>query len=189
MITIKIGYLRGVENSHSYKAQLNFLHNSNVERIFHEKSGGNVVLNELIDYVRSGDIIFVYSIASLGKNVKSIIRFIMQTQRKNTTLYIKKEKFDSSSQLGKYVLTILVELDTINGKRDLMERIEAPNDKGRIPRELVDLGAYKKLVERKEMTVTEACEKLKIGRTTYYRRCRQLEESIEEIAGEKNETV
>lgn len=47
---------------------MDFLNSSNVERIFHEKNAGNMVLNEMIDYARSGDIIFVYSIASLGKN-------------------------------------------------------------------------------------------------------------------------
>lgn len=189
-INIKLGYVRGVENSRSYKTQMDFLNSSNVDRVFHEKNAGNIVLKEMIDYARSGDIIFVYSIASLGKNIKSIIRFIMQTQEKNIALYIKKEKLDSASQLGKYALSVLAALDEINGKTGLMERTEAPNEKGRIPRELADLRAYMKLVERNEMTVTEVCKKLNIGRTTYYRRCKQLEETIAEGLGDvENEIV
>ncbi|WP_459927957.1 recombinase family protein [Desulfosporosinus burensis] len=177
---IRIGYIRGVENSRSYKAQMDFLNSSNVERVFQEKSAGNMALNEMIDYARSGDIIFVYSIESLGKSVKSIIRFIMHSQENNIALYIKKEKFDSASQLGRYALSIIAALDEINGKTGLMERTEAPNEKGRIPRELADLKAYMKLVEKNEMTVKEVCKKLNIARTTYYRRCKQLEESISE---------
>ncbi|GAB6152592.1 recombinase family protein [Desulfosporosinus burensis] len=159
---------------------MDFLNSSNVERVFQEKSAGNMALNEMIDYARSGDIIFVYSIESLGKSVKSIIRFIMHSQENNIALYIKKEKFDSASQLGRYALSIIAALDEINGKTGLMERTEAPNEKGRIPRELADLKAYMKLVEKNEMTVKEVCKKLNIARTTYYRRCKQLEESISE---------
>lgn len=168
---------------------MDFLNSSNVEKVFHEKDAGNIKLKELIDYARSGDMIFVYSIASLGKNIKSIIRFIMQTQEKNIALYIKKEKLDSGSQLGKYALSIIAALDEVNGKTGMMERTEAPNEKGRIPRELADLRAYMKLVEKNEMSVTEVCRKLNIGRTTYYRRCRQLEESIAEGEDMENETV
>ncbi|WP_088188546.1 helix-turn-helix domain-containing protein [Desulfosporosinus sp. FKA] len=93
-------------------------------------------------------------------------------------MYIKKEKFDSASQLGKYTLSIIAVLDEIGGKTGLMERTEALFGKGRIPRKLADLRAYMKLVEKNEMTVKEVCNKLNIGRTTYYRRCKQLEDTI-----------
>ena len=89
---MRIGYVRGLENTRAYKAQMDFLKSSNVDRVFHEKTGGNVALNEMANYARSGDIIFVYSIASLGKNIKSTIRFIMHTQENNVTLFIKREK-------------------------------------------------------------------------------------------------
>lgn len=189
-IYIRIGYIRGVENSRSYKAQKDYLNSSNVDKIFYEKNTGNTALKEMISYARSGDIIFGYSIASLGKNVKSIIRFITQTQEKSIELYIKKEKLDSVSQLGKYTLSVIAALDEVNGKTGLMERTDAPNEKGRIPRELSDLRAYMKLVEKNEMSVTEVCRKLNIGRTTYYRRCKQLNESISEgLEEEENETI
>lgn len=169
---------------------MDFLNSSNVERVFHEKNPGNFALNEIINYARASDIIFVYSIESLGKNVKSIIRFIMHTQENNIALYIKKEKFDSASQLGKYALGIIAALDEINGKTGLMERTEAPSEKGRIPRELADLKAYMKLVEKNEMTVKEVCKKLNIARTTYYRRRSEMEDTISEgIEDLKNETV
>lgn len=133
-----------MESSRTYKTQMDFLNSSNADRIFHEKNVGNTVLNEMIDYVRSGDTIFVYSIDSLGKNIKSIIRFIVQIQEKNGSLYIRKEKFDSASQLGKYTLSVLIALDDINSKKGLMET-EAPNEKGRVPRDQVDLRTYMKL--------------------------------------------
>jgi len=179
-----------LENTRIYKAQMDFLKSSNVDKVYHEKTAGNVALNQMASYARSGDIIFVYSIASLGKNIKSTIRFIMQMQENNVTLFIKKEKFDSASQLGKHILTILSALDEVNGKTGKMERADAPSERGRIPRELADLRAYMKLVEKGEMSVTEACQKLNIGRTTYYRRCKLLETVIDEgVEGTEDETV
>lgn len=177
-MNIRLGYVRGVENSRSYKIQMDFMARSNVERMFKEKSVGNISLNELADYMRSGDTVFIYSIDALGKNIRAIIRFIVQTKEKGVALYIKKEKFDSASQLGQYTLNVLEAIDNINNRADLMERVEAPSEKGRIPRELTELRAYMKLVEKGEMTVTEVCSKLRIGRTTYYRRRKFMEENI-----------
>lgn len=189
VIKIKIGYIRGRENSHVYKAQIKFLNSLNVEKVYHEKYSGNIELHEMTRYARPGDSIFIYSIAMLGKDVKSVIRFIMQAQEKSVMLYIKNENFDTSNQLGKYALNIISALYDICGKKDLMERVDAPNEKGRIPRELSDLRSYMKLVERKEMTVKEVCLKLHIGRTTYYRRCKELEANLlEEYEEFENET-
>lgn len=176
MIIIKLGYVRGIENSKIYNMQMEYLENLNVEKVFHERNSGNLMLNEMINYARKGDTIFIYSIDVLGKNIKTILRFIVSTKERDITLHIKKEKFDSESQLGIYALNILKSLDDISDKKGLLDRLEAPHEKGRIPRELADLEAYKNLVEKNEMTVVEACHKLNIGRTTYYRRCKQLKE-------------
>lgn len=54
---------------------------------------------------------------------------------------------------------------------------------------MADLRAYMKLVEKNEMSVTEVCSKLNIGRTTFYRRKRQLEESLsKELEDAENES-
>lgn len=180
MLKIRLGYIRGKENSHTYKKQMKFLNSIKVDRVFAELQGGNIVLNEMIKYARPGDTIFIHSIEALGKNVKAIIRFIMQTQENDVTLFIKTENFDTSNQLGKYMLNIIKALDKINDKDDKMERADAPNKKGRIPRELLDLRAYMGLVEKKKMSVKEACQKLHIGRTTYYRRIKQLQDVMPE---------
>ncbi|MCT8974975.1 recombinase family protein [Clostridium sp. CX1] len=182
--------MRGKENSHSYKTQMKYLNNINVDKIFTEIHSGNIELNELIKYVRAGDIVFIYSIENISKNVKSIIRFIMQTQEKGVQLFIKTENLDTSNQFGKYILNIIAALDKVSGQSDKMERSETPNERGRIPRELAELRTYMKLVERNEISVKEACQKLNIGRTTYYRRIKQLENTIYEgIEGKDNEII
>lgn len=158
---------------------MKFLDSINVERIFHEKNAGNTELNAMIDYARTGDIIFIYSIEMMGKNVKQTIRFITQTQEKNIELFIKKEKLDTYNQFGKHTLNVISALGAVFGASHSMERDEVSNEKGRLPRELAELSDYVKLVENKEMTVTEVCKRLKIGRTTYYRRCKTLENEIE----------
>jgi len=44
---------------------MDFLNSTNVERVFHEKNSGNLALNEIINYSRSSNIIFVYSIEAM----------------------------------------------------------------------------------------------------------------------------
>lgn len=158
---------------------MKFLDSLNIDRRFHEKNAGGLELNAMIDYARAGDIIFIYSIEMMGKNIKQIIRFIMQTQEKNVSLFIKKEKLDTSNQFGKHTLNVISAIGAVFGASDSMEREEITNEKGRLPRELAELSEYVKLVENREMTVTEVCKKLKIGRTTYYRRCTTLENTID----------
>ncbi|OAA83554.1 DNA-invertase hin [Clostridium ljungdahlii] len=168
---------------------MKFLNSAKVDKVFAEIHGGNIELNEMIRYARAGDIIFVYSIEALGKNIKAIIRFIVQTQENKVELFIKTENFDTSNELGKYVLNIIKALDKINGKNDKMERVDAPNKKGRIPRELSDLRAYERQVEEKTMSVKEVCQRLHIGRTTYYRRIKQLEGVMTEKVEDKGNEI
>lgn len=188
---MKIGYIRGKEGSKSYKSQLKFLESSTVDKIYREKSSGNIELFKMLDYTRSGDIIFIYSIEVMGKNVKAAIRFFIQASEKNTTIIIKKEKIDTSSQIGKHILEILVAFDAMSEQAGLMERSEAPSEKGRIPRELADLRAYVKLVKKHDITVAEVCRKLNIGRTTYYRRSKELDQVVEseESDDDTNEVI
>ncbi|NFN18227.1 recombinase family protein [Clostridium botulinum] len=156
---------------------MNFFSKLKLYRIFHERDTGNIQLSEMINYARSNDIIFIYSLQSMGRNIKSTVRFITQIYEKDIELIIKKEKINTSDRMGKYALNIISVLDTINGKNDLIGRDESSNNKGRLPRELSDLTDYIKQVEEKNMTVKEVCQRLNIGRTTYYRRCKALKDT------------
>ena len=174
VVKVKIGYLRGRKDIGNYKAQLKYLEGCGVEKIYHEQTKGYDELNALLDYSRSGDIVFLFGIEALGKNVKTAIRFFIEAEKKNVTLIVKKEKLDTSSQIGMYVLEILSAFDAMSEQTGHVERIEAPKVVGRLPRELADLDAYIKLVAKKSISVAEVCRKLNISRTTYYRKAREL---------------
>lgn len=185
MRKIKIGYIRGKENTHVYREQLQYLNNLNINKIFHDKTEGISELSAMVNYIRSKDIIFIYSIEVMGKNLKSTIRCMAEIYKKKADIVIKKEKLNTQDMLGKYALSLIVALDTINGSNDIALRDEMDSKVGRLPRELSDLKVYMEQVENKNMTVKEVCEKMNIGRTTYYRRCKL----IENINKEKGELI
>lgn len=186
---VKIGYLQGRKDTGYYKTQKNYLDGCGVEKIYHEQTKGYDELKKLLDYARSGDIIFIYGIEALGKSVKTAIRFFIEAEKKNVTVIVKNEKIDTSSQIGKYFLEIFTAFDAMSVQTGYVERIETPKIVGRLPRELSDLDAYIKLVANKSMSVAEVCRKLNISRTTYYRKARELAAMAAEEAGETNETV
>lgn len=160
---------------------MQFLNNLKVGRIFHDKDASTIELASMVDYIRHNDKVFIYSIECMGSNMKSIVRFIVQIYEKEAELLIKKEKLYTDDRMGKYALSILSALDSVNGKHDRIDREEAESNKGRLPRELYDLEYYMKQVENKNMTVKEVCVRLNIGRTTYYRRCKALESTKEKM--------
>lgn len=132
---MKIGYLRGKKDIGNYKAQVKYLEGCGVEKIYHDQTKRYDELDALLEYSRSGDIVFLYSIEAIGKNVKTAVRFFIEADKKNVTLIVKKEKLDTSSQIGKYVLEILSAFDAMSEQTGYVERIEAPKVVGRLPRE------------------------------------------------------
>lgn len=174
MSHIRIGYIKGKINSHIYRKQLEFLKKMKVDKVYHDKDNGNIELSAMVDYIREGDIVFIYSLSNMGNTIKSVINIIMQIVNKNVELLINQEGIYTSDKKGKYAVEILSALYNIGRKHDITEREECNSEKGRLPRELEDLKYYMKQVERKNMTVQEVCRRLSIGRTTYYRRIKEL---------------
>jgi len=46
---LRIGYVRGRMDSHNYKRQAKFPESSDVEKIYHEKTTGNIELNAILE--------------------------------------------------------------------------------------------------------------------------------------------
>ena len=183
---MKIGYIRGKENTHIYREQIKWLKSLNVNKIFHDVSG-SIQLQELIKYVRANDVVFIYSIENLGTNIKHVVQSLIALYNLDVQIFINKEKLNTETQKGQYAFSILNSLNMLNGQAGKFIRDEIENTKGRLPRELEDLKIYMDKVANKEMTVKKVCEKLNIGRTTYYRKCKELKKEMRE--GNVNATV
>ena len=105
----KIGYIR-VSTEHQETArQQEIMCSYQVDRIFSEKlSGANTdrpQLRAMLDYVREGDTLYIESISRLGRSTKDLLNIIDTLTDKGVTLISHKEKIDTDTPAGKFMLT------------------------------------------------------------------------------------
>ena len=113
----KIGYIR-VSTEHQETArQQEIMCSYQVDRIFSEKlSGANTdrpQLRAMLDYVREGDALYIESISRLGHSTKDLLNIIDTLTDKGVTLISHKEKIDTDTPAGKFMLTVFAALSQL----------------------------------------------------------------------------
>ena len=113
----KIGYIR-VSTEHQETArQQEIMCDYQVDRIFSEKlSGANTdrpQLRAMLDYVREGDTLYIESISRLGRSTKDLLNIIDTLTEKGVTLISHKEKIDTDTPTGKFMLTVFAALSQL----------------------------------------------------------------------------
>ena len=113
----KIGYIR-VSTEHQETArQQEIMCDYQVDRIFSEKlSGANTdrpQLRAMLDYVREGDTLYIESISRLGRSTKDLLNIIDTLTDKGVTLISHKEKIDTDTPTGKFMLTVFAALSQL----------------------------------------------------------------------------
>ena len=138
----KIGYIR-VSTEHQETArQQEIMCSYQVDRIFSEKlSGANTdrpQLRAMLDYVREGDTLYIESISRLGRSTKDLLNIIDTLTDKGVTLISHKEKIDTDTPAGKFMLTVFAALsqlereqlnsDSVRASRSLRLRASTPGE-------------------------------------------------------------
>lgn len=113
----RIGYIR-VSTEHQETArQQEIMCGYQVDRIFSEKiSGANKdrhQLKAMLDYVREGDTLYIESISRLGRSTKDLLNIIDTLTDKGVTLISHKEKIDTDTPMGKFMLTVFAALSQL----------------------------------------------------------------------------
>lgn len=137
----KIGYIR-VSTEHQETArQQEIMCSYQVDRIFSEKlSGANTdrpQLRAMLDYVREGDTLYIESISRLGRSTKDLLNIIDTLTDKGVTLISHKEKIDTDTPAGKFMLTVFAALSQLEReqlKQRQREGIEIAKAQGNVHR-------------------------------------------------------
>ena len=133
-----IGYARVSTREQNLESQLDQLNKSGVEKIFQEKLSGidreRPELNQMLDYVRSGDTVVICKIDRIARSTKHLLDIVEQLQEKNVSLRILNIQLDTSTPNGKLMLTMLGAIAEF--ERELMlerqrEGIEKANQAGK----------------------------------------------------------
>ena len=184
----KIGYIR-VSTEHQETArQQEIMCDYQVDRIFSEKLSGASTdrpqLKAMLDYVREGDTLYAKSISRLGRFTKDLMNIIDTLTDKKVTLISHKEKIDTDTPTGKFMLTVFAALSQLEReqlKQRQREGIEIAKTQGKytdrkpIP---IDWDKFSKLYgewKSKNITGRDFMRRMDMSANTFYRRVREYE--------------
>lgn len=183
---MKIGYVRVSTEEQNEARQVEALTAHGIERWYTEKISGKNMdrpkLQEMIDFAREGDTIYVHDWSRLSRSTKDLLDLVDRLSTKGVHLYSLKEGFDTSTPHGRLMLGILASIYEFE-RTNLLERQRegiaiAKREgkyKGRKKTEVDDIaGAYHDWVTRHKSKASIARE-LGISRPTLDRLLREYE--------------
>lgn len=134
---MRIAYIRVSTTQQNTERQYKTLESYDIEKYYEEKISGKDTnrkkLKEMLDFVRSGDTIYIADFSRLGRNTKDLLEIIEYCNQKGVAVVSAKESFDTSTPNGKLMLTMLSAINQFE-REILLERqkegIEVAKEKG-----------------------------------------------------------
>ena len=172
-------YIRVSSDTQNWEAQKASISPYNPERIFEEKiSGKNMKrpqLQEMLNFVREGDHIIIYSFSRISRSLKNLLEIIDLLIEKKVTLTSVKENItisnnDKTTRFFVSILGCVSELERENIRERQAAGIREAKKrgvyKGRKPIEVKDFGVYYDEYMSRKTTKGQLSKKLNISRPT-----------------------
>lgn len=177
---MRVAYVRVSTIEQNEARQIEALEKHDIEKWFTEKvSGKNTTdrpeLNNMIDFVREGDTVYIHDFSRLARSTKDLLEIVEKLNAKGVHLVSNKENIDTSTPTGKLMLTMIGAIAEFE-RQNMLDRqaegiaIAKRNGayKGRKAIE-IDTDVFKVQYERyksREITKTELAKVLKVSRPT-----------------------
>ena len=176
---MNVAYVRVSTIDQNEARQLEALEKHNIEKWFIEKISGKDTnrpkLQELLDYVREGDTVYIHDFSRLARSTKDLLEIIELLAAKNVNLVSNKENLDTSTATGKLMVTVIGAINEFE-RQNLLERqkegIEIAKREGKFKggqvKQIDDAAfnaAYEKYKSR-ELNKTQFAAALKVSRPT-----------------------
>ena len=176
---MKVAYVRVSTVEQNETRQIEALEKHNIEKWYVEKISGKDTnrpkLQEMLDFVREGDTIYIHDFSRLARSTKDLLDIVEKLNEKGVSLVSNKESVDSSTPTGRLMITMIGAIAEFE-RQNLLERqregIAIAKREGKfkggqvkkIDKELFDkaYGEYK----NREITKKKMAEKLNISRPT-----------------------
>ena len=124
---MKVGYIRVSTTEQNPARQEQLLNETyHVEKVFEEKvSGKNTKdrpeFNKMLDFVRQGDTLYIESFSRLSRSTQDLLKTVSILKERGVTLVSDKEKLDTTTPQGKFMLTIFAALSEFE-RENILER-------------------------------------------------------------------
>lgn len=175
---MNLAYVRVSTREQNESRQMVSLERFGIEKWFIEKVSASTAdrpkLQEMLEFARSGDTIYVHDFSRLARNTADLLRIIEQLSAKEVTLISATEKFDTSSATGKLMLTMLAAINEFE-RNILLERQREGIEQARLrgvyhgrPKIPIpdNFGYILEKLEDRTLTKTKAAELLGVSRIT-----------------------
>ncbi|MDV3674252.1 DNA-invertase [Elizabethkingia anophelis] len=180
-----VGYARVSTFEQNLDTQEDLLRDNGCERIFSDVASGvrenRSGLNEMLSYLRKGDVVIVYKTDRIFRSLKNMIDLIDKFNEKGILFKsLSEPAFDTTSANGKFIIQIFGAVAEF--ERNLIsERTKVGLEGARKRKKLLGrpIGASKESLEKyqyarhlydnKNMSIDKACKQAGISKTTFYR--------------------
>lgn len=175
------GYARVSTKDQSLDLQIDGLKKEGCEEVFSEKLSGRSEnkpkLDELLNKLRKGDVVMVYSLDRLGRTSKELISLLSDFKEKEIQFKsIQEGVFDTTSPMGEAIFQIIailkaMEVQVLSERtKHGLEAARARGRKGGRPKGSYDKNKAAAAVTlyKRELPITEITNSLKISRSTLY---------------------
>ena len=181
----RIKYIRVSTQEQNTIRQELLMESFGVDEVYIDRISGKNMnrpeLQKMMDYVRRGDTVIVESISRFARNTRDLLELIEQLTAKGVEFISKKEAIDTTTPAGKFMLTIFgavaeLERDYIlqRQREGIAIAKEEGKYKGRKPKFCPDMDRIMHKWKNGEITATDAMKALKISKTSFYRKVKQM---------------
>lgn len=122
---MNLAYVRVSTQEQNESRQMVSLERFGIEKWFIEKVSASTAerpkLQEMLEFSRAGDVIYVHDFSRLARNTADLLRIIEQLGAKEVTLISATEDFNTGTATGKLMLTMLAAINEFE-RNILLER-------------------------------------------------------------------
>ena len=175
---MNIGYVRVSTVDQNEARQVEALKKYGIEKWYSEKVSGKDLnrpkLQEMLDFVREGDTIYIHDFSRISRSVKDLLSLIDLLETKKVHLVSVKENLDTSTPAGRLMLTMIGainELERANLLKRQAEGIAIAKAKGKYKgRKAIEINeafieGYNKYLARK-LSKSALAKELGVSRPT-----------------------
>ena len=181
-IDMRVGYIRvSTVEQHEDRQVKDLTENAKVSKVFIDKLSGKDTnrpqLNAMLDYVREGDTVVVSEYSRLARSTKDLLNIIDTLENKGVTVISMKEKLDTSTPDGEFMLTVFAGIATLERKLMLQRQREGiaiakanGKYKGRQSKQKPDdWESLKAMYMSRQITVSEIAKRCDVSRPIVYK--------------------
>lgn len=122
---MKVAYIRVSTVEQNEERQIKAIEPFEIDKWYIEKVSGKDInrpkLQELLDFVREGDVSYIHDFSRLARSTKDLLEIVEMLSRKGVVLHSNKENIDTSTPTGKLMLTMIGAIAEFE-RQNLLER-------------------------------------------------------------------